>query len=102
MVRRKFALQKFREEHACLGLGYVKIRAVAARVVYLGGIARRESQIMLRPFPHDNGLENCIFHIPPMYELSPGSIATEAAKVRRARMSASASIPTERSYGREM
>jgi hypothetical protein len=32
-----------------LGLGGVKTRASAARVEYLGGIARRESQIMLRP-----------------------------------------------------
>jgi hypothetical protein len=31
------------------GLGGVKTRASAARVEYLGGIARRECQIMLRP-----------------------------------------------------
>src|SRR6476620_10698852 len=32
-----------------LGLGGVKTQASAARVEYLEGIARRESQIMLRP-----------------------------------------------------
>jgi hypothetical protein len=53
-----------------VGLGGVKTRASAARVEYLGGIARRESQIMLRPCGATPDLENCIFYISPMYEFS--------------------------------
>ena len=53
-----------------LGLGGVKTRAAAARVEYLGGIARRESSNHAAAERRNAGLENCIFYISPMYEFS--------------------------------
>jgi hypothetical protein len=50
-----------------LGLGCVKTQAPAACVEYLGGIAYRESQILLRL---DAARENSIFHTSLIFEFS--------------------------------
>ena len=47
------------------------LNRAAARVEYVGGIARRESQKINAAAERRNaGLENCIFYILPMYEFS--------------------------------
>jgi hypothetical protein len=50
-----------------LGLGCVKTQAPVACVEYLGGIAYRESQILLRL---DAARENSIFHTSLIFEFS--------------------------------